>query len=165
MFSLLASGAAAFNQVGLFLGALFCLGLGGLLLGNALYWRVHALRASGTIIGVVDRGGTYTPVYRYTLANGESHEAQSDSSSSTIRGKETGRVVPLLISLHNPTSARPASSHLPDLLGVVLVVPGLVIAYVAFTAYPVTPMTWFMAGVMILYLVERGRRTLVPKGE
>jgi hypothetical protein len=165
MLNLLVSGANAYNQVGLFLGALVCLGLGGLVLGNALYWRVHALRASGTIIGVIAENGMYTPVYRYTLPDGQSHEAKSDTSSSGTRGKETGRVVPLLISAHNPTSARVASSYLFDIIGLVLIAPGIVLGYVAVTAYPVTPMTWIMAAVIIIYLVERGRRTIIPKGQ
>ncbi len=47
MFDLIFSGVQAYNQIGFFIGALVCLGLGGLLLGNSLYWRVHSLHASG----------------------------------------------------------------------------------------------------------------------
>jgi hypothetical protein len=65
-------------------------GLGGLILGNSLYWRVHALRASGVIIGVTAKNGMYAPVYRYTLPDAQTHEAQSDTSSGTTRGTETG---------------------------------------------------------------------------
>jgi uncharacterized protein DUF3592 len=165
MFDLLISSISAYNQVGLFLGAFFCLGLGGLLLGNALYWRLHAHRASGTIIGVIASGTTYAPVYRYIAAEGEPHEARSDVSSSGTAGKETGRVVPLMIAAHNPSSARVANSYWLEIIGVVLVVPGLVLAYIALTAYPVTLMTWVMGAAMILYLVERGRRLLIPKGQ
>jgi len=57
MYDLAFQGAQAYNQIGLFVGALICLGLGGQLLGNALYWRVHALRATGTVIGVIARNG------------------------------------------------------------------------------------------------------------
>lgn len=165
MFDFFISSANAYNQVGLFLGAAFCLGLGGHLLGNALYWRLHAHRASGTIIGVIAGSGTYAPVYRYTTPEGETHEARSDVSSSGTAGKETGRVVPLMIAAHNPSSARAANSHWLEIIGLVLVLPGLVLAYVALTAYPVAPMTWIMGALMILYLVERGRRTLIPKGQ
>jgi uncharacterized protein DUF3592 len=165
MFDLLISSISAYNQVGLFLGAFFCLGLGGLLLGNALYWRLHAHRASGTIIGVIASGTTYAPVYRYITAEGEPHVARSDVSSSGTTGKETGRVVPLMIAAHNPSSARVANSYWLEIIGVVLVVPGLVLAYIALTAYPVTLMTWVMSAAMILYLVERGRRMLIPKGQ
>ncbi|HEV2547364.1 MAG TPA: DUF3592 domain-containing protein [Stellaceae bacterium] len=165
MFDLLISSISAYNQVGLFLGAFFCLGLGGLLLGNAFYWRLHAHRASGTIIGVIASGTTYAPVYRYITPEGETHEARADVSSSGTSGKQTGRVVPLMIAAHNPSSARAADSYSLEIIGLVLALPGLVLGYVALTAYPVTPMTWIMGALMTLYLLERGHRTLIPKGE
>ena len=151
MFDLIFQGAQAYNQVGFFIGAVVCLGIGGLILGNSFYWRVHALRAQGTVIGVIANGGAYIPVYRYTSADGQSHVAKSDTGSGWLRGKETGRVVPLMISAHNPTQAREARSHLLDLVGIVFVVPGVVFGYVALTAYPITLMTWIMAAGMLLY--------------
>jgi len=165
MFGTFIQGIAAFNQVGLFIGALVCLGLGGLLLGASLYARLHGLRATGTVIGVIDRSGSYTPVYRYTLADGTTHVAKSDTSSSLVRGKETGRTVPLLISAHNPGEAQEANSHVFEALGVVLIVPGIWLAYTALTAYPVTWMTGVMAAVMLIYLAERAHRVFIPKGE
>ncbi len=165
MFELFIQGAQAWNQVGFFLGAAACLGIGGLILGNSMYWRVHALRAQGTVIGVISSGSTYTPVYRYTLADGQSHVAKSDTGSSLVRGKETGRVVPLMISAHNPTEAREAGSHLIDLIGLVFALPGVMFGYIALTAYPITRMTWIMAAAMLLYLGERAWRALIPKGQ
>jgi hypothetical protein len=165
MFDLIFQGVQAWNQVGFFIGAVVCLGIGGLILGNSVYWRVHALRAQGTVIGVIANGGTYTPVYRYTLADGQSHVAKSDTGSSVVRGKETGRVVPLMISAHNPTQARAAGGYLLDLIGLVFALPGVLFGYIALTAYPITRMTWFMAAAMLLYLGERAWRTLIPKGQ
>jgi hypothetical protein len=126
---------------------------------------VHALRAQGTVIGVVANGSTYTPVYRYTLPDGQSHVAKSDTGSSLVRGKETGRVVPLMISAHNPTEAREAGSYLLDLIGLAFALPGAWLGYTAVTAYPVTRMTWIMAAAMLFYLGERAWRTLIPKGQ
>jgi hypothetical protein len=60
VFEFFISAGQAYNQVGMFIGAIVCLGLGGLILGNSLYWRIHALRASGTIIGVINRAA-HTP--------------------------------------------------------------------------------------------------------
>ena len=157
-------GTQAFEQVGLFIGALACLGLGGFILGNSLYSRLHALHVTGTIIGVVARGGMYTPVYRYTAPDGQTHEAKSDTSSNSTRGKETGRAVPLLISPHNPAEAREANSHLFDAIGLVLIMTGVWLGYTALTAYPVTWMTWLMAAVMVVNLAERGRRIFIAKG-
>jgi len=158
-------GVQAYNQVGFFIGALVCLTIGGFILGNSLYWRVHALHAQGTIIGVVANSGTYTPVYRYTLPDGQSHVAKSDTGSSSVRGKETGRVVPLMISAHNPTQARQANSYLLEIIGFVFVVPGILLGYIALTAFPITLMTWIMAAAMVLYFAERGYRVLIPKGQ
>jgi len=155
----------AYNQVGMFIGAIVCLGLGGLILGNSLYWRIHALRACGTIIGVVSKSGSYAPVYRYTLPDGQTHVAKSNASSGSVRGKETGRVVPLMISAHNPTEAQETDSYLFDIIGLVPIVPGVWFGYTALTAYPITPMTWIMAVAMLVYLAERGHRVLVPKGQ
>jgi hypothetical protein len=155
----------AYNQVGMFIGAFVCLGLGGLLLGNSLYWRIHALRASGTIIGVISRNGLYTPVYRYTLPDGQTHVAKSNTGSGSVRGKETGRIVPLMISAHNPTQAQETNSYLLDIIGLVLIVPGVCFGYTALTAYPITPMTWIMAVALLVYLAERGHRVLIPKGQ
>jgi hypothetical protein len=166
MFDLFIQGAQAWNQVGFFIGAVVFLGIGGLILGNSIYWRVHALRAQGTVIGVIaNGGGTYTPVYRYTLADGQSHVAKSDTGSGWVRGKETGRVVPLMISAHNPTQARAVGGYGFDLIGLVFALPGVMFGYVALTAYPITRMTWFMAAAMLLYLGERAWRTIIPRGQ
>jgi hypothetical protein len=114
---------------------------------------------------VIANGGTYTPVYRYTLPDGQSHEAKSDTGSGWVRGKETGRVVPLMISAHNPTEAREAGGYLLDLIGIVFAAPGALMGYIALTSYPVTRMTWIMAVAMLLYLGERGYRVLIPRGQ
>lgn len=165
MFDLLIESTQAYAQVGMFLGALVCLGLGGLILGNSLYWRMHAVRVSGTIIGVTAENGVYCPVYRYAAQDGQMHEAKSDTSSSGVGGKNTGRVVPLMISAHNPMEAREANNYLLDLAGLLFVAPGIWLGYTAVTAYPVTPMTWIMVIALILYLAERGHRILIPKGQ
>jgi len=40
MFDLIFSGLQAYTQIGMFIGAIICLGVGGAMLANALYWRV-----------------------------------------------------------------------------------------------------------------------------
>jgi hypothetical protein len=165
MFNFVAEIIQAYNQVGLFIGSIICLGIGGFILGDALYWRVHALRASGTIIGVIAKNGVYTPVYRYALQNGQTHVAKSNTGSGLVRGKETGRVVPLMISAHNPTEAQEANNYLFDIIGLVFFVPGIWLGYTAITAYSITPMTWLMAIAMLVYLAERGYRIFIPKGQ
>src|SRR5215475_11343218 len=143
MWDLIFGSAQAYEQVGLFIGALVCLGLGALVLGNSIVWRIHSLRATGTIIGVIAEGGMYASVYRYTLPDGRTQEAKSDTSTSSARGRETGRVVPLLIAPHNPTRAREANNYSVEAIlaaaGLSLVVAGLWVGHIAITAYPVTP--------------------------
>lgn len=101
------------------------------------------------------------PVYRYTLPDGRTHEAKSDTSSGSARGKETGRVVSLMISAHNPTDAREATNYLFDAIGILLIAPGVWLGYTALTAYSVTWMTWIMMVVMLFYLTERGHRVFI----
>jgi hypothetical protein len=166
VFDLFFNSIQAYNQIGLFVGALMCLGIGGLVLGATLYKRMHAIRATGTIIGVISKSGSmFTPVYRYTLPDGQTHEAKSDTSSGWVRGKETGRVVPLMISIHNPNDAQEADSYLGEIVGIVLIAPGLFLGYFAITAFPVTPMTWVMGAGMLLYCAERLHRIIIPKGQ
>jgi hypothetical protein len=165
MFNLIFESIQAYTQVGMFIGALMCLGLGGLILGNSLYWRIHALHVSGTVIGVTVENGMYCPVYRYAAPDGQMHEAKSDTSSGGVGGKDTGRVVPLMISAHDPTQAREANNYLLDIVGLLFVAPGIWLGYTAVISYPVTPMTWIMAIALILYLAERGHRILIPKGQ
>lgn len=163
MFHLITSGVGAYNQAGIFLGALLCLGFGGLLMGASVYWRIHARRVSGTIIGVIQNGNMYTPVYRYALADGRMHEARSDISSGSPAGYTTGRAVPLLVSPDNPSQAHTAN-HLLDAIALLLIAMGLWFGYTALTAYPVTAMTWIMAAVMLVYLAERGHWLFKPGG-
>ncbi len=165
MLHYLFQGIQAYNQVGFFIGAVVLLGLGGVVLANCLYWRVHSIRVEGAIIGVMDGGGTYTPVYQYVAPNGHTYKAKSDTSSGSTLDKQTGRRVSLLISAHNPGLAREANSFLLEVVGLLLVAPGMSFGYFAVTAYPVTWMTWMMAAAMILYLGERAYRVLIPKGK
>lgn len=165
MFDLIFSGVQAYNQVGMFFAGLVCLGLAGIILGSSLYARVHAIRASGTIIGVLNENSVYFPVYRYTTADGQTHEAKSNTGSGSVRGKETGRIVPLMISAHNPSEATEAGNYLFDIIGLVLLIPGVWLAYTALTAYPVTRMTWIMGIALLVYAGERLHRIFTLKGQ
>jgi Protein of unknown function (DUF3592) len=177
VFDLIVRSSQAYNQVGMFFGAMICLGFGGLILVNSLYWRAHAVRAGGIIIGVTTQNNLYFPVYRYTSQNnlyfpvyrytsqGMTCEAKSDSGSNVRRGKETGRTVPLLISPHNPTEARQANNYSLEMIGTLIIAPGLWLGYTALTAYPITPMTWIIGVALLIYLLERAYRVLIPRGQ
>ena len=169
MFDLIFGSVQAYQQIGLLVGALVCFGLGALLLGNSIYWHLRALRVTGTITGVVDQGGTYAPVYRYTSADGSVHEARSTIGTSTAAGKETGRVVPLLVSPHDPTSAQQAGIGSLEMVfvvaGLLLALAGIWMGTTAITAYPVTAKTWIMAALMTIYGIWHLRRSIAPKGQ
>lgn len=164
MLNLIFSAGSAYNQVGLFFGALILFGIGGLLLGDSVYWRIHALRVSGTIIGVLHNNSMYTPVYRYQLPSGETHEAKSPVSTGSPLGYETGRAVSLLVSPKNPSEARTANNYVLDIIGVAMFAPGIWVAHTALTAYPITPMTWIMGAAMIFYFAERAHSLVKPGG-
>jgi hypothetical protein len=164
MFDLLVSGIQAYNQVGFFFGSWIFLTIGGLLAGNAFYWRVHSLRAAGTIIGVVPNGKLYAPVYRYTLADGQTHVAKANISSNMVHGMATGRTVRLLVSPHNPSDARQAGDWTGEIIGLVFLLPGAWLGWTALTAFPMTPMTGLMAAGFVAYFAERGLRTFKRNG-
>jgi hypothetical protein len=158
MFDLIFGASAAWNQALFLLGGLLCLGLGGLLVGNRIHWRLHALRVTGEVIGVRQSGGTYAAVYRYTLPSGETCEGTSDSSSNSTDGKATGTLVPLLVFADKPESVEPAHSIIYEAVGLFIMTPGVVFTYVACTSYPFTPMTF------IVLLALSGYAALKIKG-
>jgi hypothetical protein len=155
MFDLIVSAIQAYNQIGMFFGALICLGIGGFILANSFYWRVHAIRATGTVVGVIPEGNTLFPVYRYYGPDGRSHEAKSDSGSSSVAGKNTGEEVEILVSAHNPGEARERNDYLFDIIGLAFLVPGLWIGYIAVTAFPFTRMTFLVGVGFAVYAGER----------
>jgi Protein of unknown function (DUF3592) len=107
--------------------------------------------------------GMFCPVYRYTAPDGQAHVAKSQAKSNWARGKETGRVVPLIISSRNPARVCEANSYLLDIFGLALFACGLGLGYFVLTAYPITLMTWVMALALIVFLAERGY-PIVRKG-
>jgi Protein of unknown function (DUF3592) len=119
----------------------------------------------GTIVGVIARGGMYTPVYHYTSPDGQTRQAKSHVSSGTVRGKETGRIVRLMLSPYDFSDVQEADGWLIDAIGALLLAAGAALGYAALAAYPVTWMTWLMAAIMLAYLAERGRRLLIPKAQ
>lgn len=166
VFDLMFSGMMAFNQVGWMLGGLIFTALGGALLSNALYWRLKAMRVEGEIIGVREKKqGMYHNVYRYTLPTGESFEASSDTGSSLTGGRETGRRVALMVFPDKPDEVRESGGYLMGIFGAIFLAPGIWMFYMALTAYPVTPMTGLVAVGMIVMLVKKARRFLIPKAE
>lgn len=165
MFDIAFDSIAAFNQVLMFLAALFLLLIGGLIVCNYIHWRLHATRVEGTIIGVRKKGNIYRPVYRYMLPTGETHEATSDTGSSLIRGKETGSVHPLLVFPEEPWKVTPAGGFAFLFIGALILLPGFVFLYVALTAYEVTAFTVAAFLGILIYFAIHIRKYILPKAE
>jgi hypothetical protein len=165
MFDTLFSGMMAYQQILMLISGFACLALGVLIAGNEVYWRRKAVRVAGIIAGVRHKGNVYYPVYRYQLSDGSTHEATSDTGSSGFAGKETGRLVPLLVFENDPTSARPSGSFAFGIAGMIMVLIGGVLIYLAFTRYPITQMSWFMAVALFCYSGMKLQAILVPKGQ
>jgi hypothetical protein len=163
MFELVANAMAAWNQVGMLGAAMGCLGLGGLMLGNRLYWRMHGMHVEGEIIGVRESGkGMYRSVYRYSLPDGQQFESTSDIGSNSTRDRETGRKVDLLVFRDSPSQSKEAHSYLIEIVGAIILIVGSVLFYAGVTRWPVTGMTLTMSIVMLIYLGNGGRRFLQP---
>src|SRR2546429_9944648 len=111
LFGRFANTLSAVNQVAAFMGALACWGFGGLLVGSAVYWRLHAVRVSGEVIGVRRKGNCYNSVYRYLAPSGETCEATSIEGSGSLRGRDTGTQVPLLVIPDKPQEVQEARDH------------------------------------------------------
>lgn len=166
MFDLVFSAFSALNQVGVFLGALLCCGLGGLLVGNAIYWRRHAVRVEGEVIGVRRNGNFLNAVYRYALPSGETVEGTSVEGSTSESGKQTGRLVPLWVIPEKPREVQEAGGvlgHVFTVVGVVLLGTSAVLFWVGATAWRTSPMTWVIALLIVTHLLQKLRNILVPK--
>jgi hypothetical protein len=166
MFQLLVNAMTAWNQAGLLAGAAIMAAFGTVLLGYELRWRFHAQRVTGAIIGVrPSERGTYFPVYRYQLPDGTTCEATSDTGSSATSGMATGRTVSLMVFANHPDMASDANGYVGEAIGIVLLVIGGTLGYVALTAWPVTPMTWVMLGGIVLYGATKIRKLIPPRDQ
>ena len=163
IFELIGSTLSAFNQAVVFAGALFCWAVGGLLVGNAIYWRLHAVRVQGQVIGVRRNGNCLNAVYRYDSPAGETLEATSLEGSSSSRGKETGRQVPLWVIPEKPNEAQEADNHLFSIVGMVFLGFGGALFSVGATAWPITPMTWVVGGLLAAHLLWKLRSLFLPR--
>jgi hypothetical protein len=165
MFDDIFDSAIDYRQILLLIGGFIALGLGVLLAGNEIYLRRRAIRVAGIISGVRQKGNTYYPVYRYQLPTGEIFDSTSDIGSSAFKGKETGRLVPLLVDPAAPTAARAAGNWAFGAAGIFLASAGCLLILFAFLKYPVTKMTWIVAVALFCYGGMKLQNILVPKGQ
>jgi len=163
MFELIVGTVSAMNQVAAFIAALACGGLGGLLVGSAIYWRLHAIRVQGEVIGVRQSGNCFDAVYRYTAPSGETLEGTSTEGSSSTRGKETGTQVPLLVIPGKPQEVQEARSHVFTIVGALLLAAAAGIFYIAVRSWRPGPMTWVVAALFVFHLLNGLRKIWAPQ--
>lgn len=147
---------------------LFLLGLGwigmligGVLLVYALYWLATALRVPAVIAGVRKKGRIFYPVYRYQMPDGSLHESISDTGSSRMEGKETGRPVMLRVDPKYPTEARRSIVGF-FISGGLFALPGVWMAVTALTRYPNQTITWIAVAMLLALTTVKIRRALIP---
>ncbi|HEX3914095.1 MAG TPA: DUF3592 domain-containing protein [Steroidobacteraceae bacterium] len=153
---------AAFNQLGVLAAALICGAVGAALLGNALFWRIHAIRVQGEAIGVRRNGTTFRSVYRYALPGKSNVEGTSNEGSSSLEGRESGTRRMLLVIAAHPDEVQEASSHVWSAIGVLFVGAAAWLFRIAVTAWPVNRWTWIAAGLLLLYGGVRIWRSIRP---
>ncbi|MDP9128297.1 MAG: DUF3592 domain-containing protein, partial [Pseudomonadota bacterium] len=152
-----------YSQIACLCGALLCLALGGLALGNGLYWRLYADRVAGRIVGARQNGSSYYPVYRYALTSGQTIEATSDTGSSRPPEPGIDKDLSLMVFRTAPGVTRPTHSYLLEIIGLMIFVPGLFLLHMGLTAYPTTKMTYVMLVALGLYGAIRLHKIIIPK--
>jgi hypothetical protein len=151
MFAFIVQAITAWNQVLALIGAATFGAVGGLLLGNRLYWRFGAQRVHGTIIGVRETAGhTCYAMYRYAAPDGTSREAISDVGTNATAALETGRSVSLLVFARHADKASDADNYVLDIVGAVFSLAAGLLGYYALTAWRTTWLTWAVLAVAIL---------------
>lgn len=160
MLQLVSGALNAFNQVMVFIAALFCSALGAALLGDALYWLLRAVRVRGELIGVRQSGQCFQSVYRYALPAGQRYEGTSNQGCSSLSDRRTGMETPLWVIPAHPLRVEEARSHVWTLIGAALLIAGLWLLHYAATAWPLGPMTWLVGALLLAQLGMRVVRTL-----
>lgn len=135
--------------------------LGALFLLQALHIRMRALRVPAVICGLRRNGRVLHPVYKFTLPRGGTYETPSDTGSSLLRKKETGRAVTLYVFEDDPHTVR---SDLRGTLaaGLIFLLPGLMFLAHGMLAYPFSSLGGAMLAVFLLFIAQRLYKTFGP---
>ena len=158
---------AALNQAGGLLVAGLVLGLGVLLFANRLYWRLGAKRVRGNVVGVrAPRKHFYYPVYRYKMTpTSKWLDATADVGSLPNPDLVTGHKVRLLVFRKFPDRVADAGSYVLEIVGTVFFLLGGAGIAAACEFWPVTPLTWVVLGVILIFVVYLLRRCIPRRRE
>ena len=157
--------SALLDQAALLLIAAVAGGVGALLSGNKLYWRLWGRRVAGTVVGVRTIGRLYYPVYRYTSPSGKRIQATSDVGNGANPKLVTGRKVRLRVFRKHPERVAEAGAEVPEMVGWALLAAAATAVGVALTLWPVTPITWILLGLVCFFVAYRLWRSMPAGGE
>jgi len=162
---LFADASALLNQAALLALAALCGGIGALLCGNRIYWRIRARSVRGTIAGVRVSGRLYYPVYRYQSPAGKRFQATSDAGVGASTKLVTGRKLRLLFLKKHPDRVAEAGVQIVEAIGWGLLVVAAVAVGLALGLCPITTPTWVMLSGVVIFIAYRLRRAMPAHGE
>jgi Protein of unknown function (DUF3592) len=162
---LFADAAALLNQAALLTVAALCGGLGALLAGNRLYWRVRGRSVPGTVAGVRVSGRYYYAVYRYKSPGGKRFQATSDVGVGAHEKLVTGRKLRLFFLKKHPDRVAETGVQVLEAVGWACFALAALAVGLALGSWPVTSPTWFMLAVVVVFVVYRLRRSMPVRGE
>ncbi|MGH1377588.1 MAG: DUF3592 domain-containing protein [Alphaproteobacteria bacterium] len=152
IFDVIFDGVSAWTQIGYFIMAFVFSAIGGGIIAYEMYWRINADRVKGRISSVrvtgkrkgdvKDGGGNgevFYSVFEYPSRNGEILEHVSDAGSNGLHNKIPGSKVSLMVFPDTPGKVRRPSLVLV-VFGLVFLLPGLFMWYVAVTSFDPNPM-------------------------
>lgn len=153
---------AALQQGGLLLGGGFLALIGGFIIINNVHWQMHAARMNAVITGVRRDDRMFYPVYRYITPAGDTVESVSDSGSTRLRGKETGRTVILRAFADDPQNIR-SDLRGNFLIGLVFLLPGLVMLYAGWDDNLFSPIGISAFAAVLSLAALRLRKIFIPR--
>lgn len=162
---LFADASALLNQAALLAVAALFGGIGALLSGNRLYWRIRSRSVRGTIAGVRVSGRLYYPVYRYQSPAGKRFQATSDVGVGASAKLVTGRKLRLLFLKKHPDRVAEAGVQIVEAIGWALLVVAAIAVGLAVGLWPATIPTWVMLSGVVVFVAYRLRRAMPARGE
>jgi Protein of unknown function (DUF3592) len=166
LLELFADASAALDQAALLLSAAISGGIGALLAGTRLYWRLGAKSVRGTVAGVRVVGRRYYAAYRYTLPpSGRRMLASADRGVRASQRLITGRKVRLLVFKKHPEIAAEAGFDVLESVGWGFFAAAALAVWMALTSWRVTPVTWTALGCAAFFVLYRLQRSMPARGQ
>ncbi|NCC21314.1 MAG: DUF3592 domain-containing protein [Alphaproteobacteria bacterium] len=104
----------------------------------------------------------YRSIIAYRNARGETVEADTGSSSSSLAGRVPGSRVPVWVRDDKPDEIRGRGTGI-FFLGAVFAVPGVVLFWIAFTQFEFTPAVFLLLGALAAFAGLKIRKIVKPR--